>query len=131
MEFCHFKNLNRFSCSRKCVHFLRAKLGNFGPGHSPVYSVIQIENKILKFSKFQSEFEWNKFMHCSRAEIGCSGQFGGGPKLLDIYVKLSTRASCPPWLTNLSNKIPFWTNSWSALSNQSRIKQNLCKIFLW
>ena len=30
------------------------------------------------------------------AEIGCSGQFGGGPKLLDIYVKLSTR---PDWQT--------------------------------
>ena len=69
---------------------------HFGTGHSLVFSVIQVENEIQKFPQFQSEFEWNKFMHCSRAEIGCSGQFGGGPKLLDIYVKLSTR---PDWQT--------------------------------
>ena len=37
-------------------------------------------------------------MHCSRAEIGSSGQFGGGRKLLDIYVKLSTPTH-PDWQT--------------------------------
>ena len=59
----------------------------------------------------------------SRNWLLCSsGQFGGAPNLLDIYVKLSTPNQ--PWLTNLSNKIPVWTNSWSAVSNQSQIKRN-------
>ena len=67
-RFCIRQNL------RKTNYLKEYGLGHFVTEPLLVNSAIQIE--VLKCLKFQSEFEGNKFMHCSRTEIGSTGQIG-------------------------------------------------------